>query len=41
MWEARKRRVETLAKAVEGLPENERLRLREALTLLQQVMRNL
>jgi DNA-binding MarR family transcriptional regulator len=41
MWEARKRRVESLASAVESLPENERLQLREALTLLQQVMRNL
>jgi len=41
MWEARKRRVESLANAVAGLPENERRQLREALTLLQQVMRNL
>jgi DNA-binding MarR family transcriptional regulator len=41
MWEARKRRVESLAKAVGGLPENERQQLREALTLLQQIVRNL
>ncbi len=41
MWEARKRRVESLANAVAGLPENERGQLREAITLLQQVMRNL
>jgi DNA-binding MarR family transcriptional regulator len=41
MWEARKRRVESLATAVAGLPENERRQLREAVTLLQQVMRNL
>jgi len=41
MWEARKRRVESLAKAVDGLAENEREQLRNALTLLQQVMRNL
>jgi DNA-binding MarR family transcriptional regulator len=41
MWEARKRRVESLASAVEKLSENERQHLRESLTLLQQVMRNL
>jgi DNA-binding MarR family transcriptional regulator len=41
MWEARKRRVESLAYAVGGLTENEREQLRNALTLLQQVMRNL
>jgi hypothetical protein len=41
MWEARKRRVESLANAVAGLPENERGQLREAITLLQEVMRNL
>ncbi|HJX94626.1 MAG TPA: MarR family transcriptional regulator [Candidatus Acidoferrum sp.] len=41
MWEARKRRVESLAKAVAGLPENEKQQLREALTLLRQVLRNL
>jgi DNA-binding MarR family transcriptional regulator len=41
MWEARRRRVESLASAVESLPENERQQLRAALTLLQQVMRNL
>ena len=41
MWEARKRRVASLANAVAGLPENEKLLLREALTLLRQVIRNL
>ena len=41
MWEARKRRVESLASAVERLRENERQQLRDSLTLLQQVMRNL
>jgi DNA-binding MarR family transcriptional regulator len=41
MWEARKRRVESLAKAVDGLPENEREQLRNALALLQQVLRNI
>ena|SRR5579859_1077878 len=40
MWEGRKRRVETLAKALGALPEDERERLREAITLLQQVIRN-
>src|SRR5579859_3610181 len=40
MWEGRKRRVETLAKALGTLPEDERERLREAITLLQQVIRN-
>jgi DNA-binding MarR family transcriptional regulator len=41
MWEGRKRRVESLAKAVAGLPENQRQQLHDALTLLQQVIRNL
>ncbi len=41
MWEARKRRVESLATAVAGLPENERQQLRDSLTLVQQIMRNL
>ena len=41
MWEGRQRRVESLTKAVAGLPENERQQLREALTLLHQVIRNL
>ncbi len=41
MWEGRKRRVETLAKALASLPENEREQLREAITLLQRVIRNL
>jgi DNA-binding MarR family transcriptional regulator len=41
MWEGRKRRVETLAKALASLPEEERERLRQAIALLQQVIRNL
>jgi DNA-binding MarR family transcriptional regulator len=41
MWEARKRRVESLANAVGILPENEKQQLRDSLTLLQQIMRNL
>src|SRR5277367_4414048 len=41
MWEARKRRVESLASVVERLPENERQQLRASLDLIQQVMRNL
>ena len=41
MWEARKRRVESLASAVAGLPENEKQQLRTAIALLEQVMRNL
>jgi DNA-binding MarR family transcriptional regulator len=41
MWEARKHRVESLANAVAGLHENQRQQLRDSLTLLQQVMRNL
>jgi DNA-binding MarR family transcriptional regulator len=41
MWEARKRRVESLASAVERLPKDERQQLRDSLALLQQVMRNL
>ncbi len=41
MWEARKRRVDSLAKAVGALPENEREQLRKAVTLLQQVVRTL
>src|SRR5580692_11479781 len=36
MWESRQRRVESLSKAVAGLPESEQLRLRQATTLLQQ-----
>jgi DNA-binding MarR family transcriptional regulator len=38
MWESRQRRVESLAGAVGALPENERQQLRDALTLLQQVI---
>ncbi len=41
MWEGRKRRVESLAKAVDSLHENERDQLRKTLTLLQQIIRNL
>jgi DNA-binding MarR family transcriptional regulator len=41
MWEGRQRRVESLAEALASLPENERQELREAVTLLQQVIRNL
>jgi DNA-binding MarR family transcriptional regulator len=41
MWEGRQRRVESLSKAVDGLPKNERQQLRDALTLLQQVIRKL
>jgi DNA-binding MarR family transcriptional regulator len=41
MWEARKCRVESLANAVARLPENQKQQLRAAITLLQQVTRNL
>ncbi|HEY6384310.1 MAG TPA: MarR family transcriptional regulator [Candidatus Acidoferrum sp.] len=41
MWEARKCRVESLANAVAGLPENQRQRLQDAINLLRQVLRNL
>lgn len=41
MWEARKRRVESLANGVAWLPENEKQQLCAAITLLQQVMRDL
>jgi DNA-binding MarR family transcriptional regulator len=41
MWEGRQRRVESLSQAVAGLPENNRQQLREAITLLQQVIRKL
>jgi DNA-binding MarR family transcriptional regulator len=40
-WEGRKRRVESLAKVLASLPENEREQLRGALQLLQQVVRDL
>jgi DNA-binding MarR family transcriptional regulator len=39
MWEGRKRRVESLAKAIDSLPENDGEQLRNALKLLQQVVR--
>ena len=41
MWEGRQRRVESLAKAVGGLPENERQQLSQAIQLLQQIIRTL
>lgn len=41
LWEGRRRRVETLAKALAALNENETQKLREALGLLQQVIRAL
>ena len=41
MWEGRQRRVESLAKAVAELPENNQQQLRDALTLLQQVIRKI
>jgi DNA-binding MarR family transcriptional regulator len=41
MWEGRRRRVESLANAVGGLPEKEKQQLAEALRLLEQIIRNL
>src|ERR1700676_1512084 len=41
MWEGRQRRVESLAKALASLPENDREPLRGSLKLLQQVVRDL
>jgi DNA-binding MarR family transcriptional regulator len=41
MWEGRKRRVESLAKALAALPENDREQLRGALKLLLQVVGDL
>jgi DNA-binding MarR family transcriptional regulator len=41
MWEGRQRRVESLSKAVAELPENNQQQLREAITLLQQIIRKL
>jgi DNA-binding MarR family transcriptional regulator len=41
MWEARKRRVQSLAKVVTALRENERQQLHETLALLQRVIKNL
>jgi DNA-binding MarR family transcriptional regulator len=41
MWEGRKRRVESLTKAVGTLPENEKQQLSDAVKLLQQVIRSL
>jgi DNA-binding MarR family transcriptional regulator len=41
MWEARQRRVATLAQVVATLPETERLQLQDAAALFQQVIRKL
>ncbi|HEY2546127.1 MAG TPA: MarR family transcriptional regulator [Candidatus Acidoferrum sp.] len=41
MWEGRQRRVESLARAVGGLPESNQGQLLEAVTLLRQVIRSL
>jgi DNA-binding MarR family transcriptional regulator len=41
MWEGRKRRVESLAKAIDSLPQNDREQLRDALKLIQGVVRNI
>ena len=41
LWEGRKRRVELLAKAIASIAENERQELRNAVTLLQRVIRAL
>jgi DNA-binding MarR family transcriptional regulator len=41
MWEGRRRRVESLANALAGLPENNQQQLREAIALLQQIIRKL
>lgn len=41
MWESRKRRVETLANALNALAQSERARLGEAAALLRHVIRNL
>jgi DNA-binding MarR family transcriptional regulator len=41
MWEGRKRRVESLAKALAALPEHDREQLRGTLQLLQHVVRDL
>lgn len=41
MWESRQRRVESLAKVVAALPEEEKLQLQNATALLRQVIRQL
>lgn len=41
MWEGRKRRVESLAKALVSLSEDERQRLRDVIPLLQQIIRTI
>jgi DNA-binding MarR family transcriptional regulator len=41
MWEARTRRVDLLARTVGVLPEPQREQLREAISLLQQIIRGL
>ena len=39
MWEGRKRRVESLSKALDALPAEQREQLRAAIPLLQQIIR--
>jgi DNA-binding MarR family transcriptional regulator len=41
MWEGRQRRVASLAKALDSLPETEQTQLHTAVTLLQRILRNL
>jgi DNA-binding MarR family transcriptional regulator len=41
MWEGRQRRVESLARAVGGLPESNQRQLHEAVNLLREVIRSL
>jgi DNA-binding MarR family transcriptional regulator len=41
LWEGRKRRVESLAKALAALSEKERAQLGELLEVLERVIRNL
>lgn len=41
MWAGRKRRVESLARAMASLPEDERERLRAAIAVLQQIIRTI
>lgn len=41
MWEGRERRVQSLANSLRSLPENERRQLREAVALLQRILKTL
>jgi DNA-binding MarR family transcriptional regulator len=41
MWEGRKRRVESLSKALDALPAEQREQLRAAIPLLQQIIRGI